>query len=361
MGVELKLNCSVGNDITMDQLKEEYKATFVAIGAHKGIQLRIDGEDAPNVYTGTGFLHKMNVGEKVEVGSKVVVIGGGDTAIDAARMSRRLGAEATILYRRTRAEMPAIEEEIVAAEEEGIKIEFLAAPMEIHKENGNATGMKCQRMELGEPDSSGRRRPVPIEGDTFDVDFTCLVAAVSQAPNFEGFDTLIEGKDWIKVDEKFMTRVDGVYSGGDNTNLGLVIDAIAHGRVAASAIHEMVSGDGMPAAFSDTGMVRFDQVKPAHYDPKESAPLKELSVEERLKGLTTEVALTMDDAEAIEEAMRCFSCGSCFECGTCWSFCQDNAIIKPLSPGEKYGCKVSFCTGCKKCAENCPCGVIVMK
>ena len=158
--------------------------------------------------------------------------------------------------------MPAIDEEIDATEEEGIEIHYLAAPVEIYKENGKASGMKCQRMELGEPDASGRRRPVPIEGDTFDLDFSCLIAAVSQAPDFEGFESLIEGKDWIKIDEKFETKVEGVYAGGDNTNLGLVIHAIAHGRAAAEAIHEKIAGEAATAVDSEMKVIRFENMEP---------------------------------------------------------------------------------------------------
>jgi len=231
MGVELKTNTIIGKDIPYEDLQKEYKAIFVALGAHKGLKLRVDGEDAPNVYTGTDFLNKANSGKELDVGDSVVVIGGGDTAIDAARIARRLGANSTILYRRTKAEMPAIDEEIEGALEEDVRIDFLAAPIEIYTENGKAVGMKCQRMELGEPDDSGRRRPVPIEGDTYDLKFTTLIAAISQEPDFTGFESLIEGKDWIKVDDKFKTKLDNTYSGGDNTNLGLVIDAIAHGRI----------------------------------------------------------------------------------------------------------------------------------
>ncbi len=164
MGVEIKCNTVIGKDIALDQLKNDYQAVFVGIGAHKGLKLRVPGEDAPNVYTGTEFLNRANSGDKVEVGGKVLVVGGGDTAIDAARISKRLGADVTIVYRRTRNEMPAIAPEIEGALEEGVKIEFLAAPVEIVLENGRATGMKCIRMELGEPDASGRRRPVPKAG-----------------------------------------------------------------------------------------------------------------------------------------------------------------------------------------------------
>ena len=360
LGVELKLNTAVGHDISLDDLRKEYKAIFVAMGAHKGIQMRIQGEEAENVFTGTGFLHKVNTGEKVEVGEKVVVIGGGDTAVDAARMCRRMGADVTILYRRTKTEMPAIDEEIDAAETELVKIEFLAAPIDIYQTNGKATGMKCQRMELGEPDSSGRRRPVPIDGDTFDLDFTCLIAAVSQAPNFEGFESLIEGKDWIKVDDHFKTKEDDIYSGGDNINLGLVIDAIAHGRMAALAIHEMVTGEPMPTAGPEGEALKTDKMILSYYKERARHQHKEMPVDERLKNMVAEIVSTYSEQEAVDEARRCMSCGMCFDCGTCWSFCQDNAIKKPLINGAPYKVKLEFCTGCRKCEENCPCGYIEM-
>ncbi len=361
LGVELRLNTAVGTEISLDDLRKEYKAIFVALGAHQGIELRIEGEDAPNVFTGTDFLHRVNSGEKVDVGDKVLVIGGGDTAIDAARVSRRLGAEVAIVYRRTRKEMPAIDEEIEGADLEDVKIDYLAAPMEIYTENGKAVGMKCQRMELGEPDSSGRRRPVPVEGDTFDMDFTCLIAAVSQAPDFEGFGELIEGKDWIKIDEKGKTKLDGVYSGGDNVNLGLAIDAIGHGNAAAVAIDEMIAGaQDAPADSPKVGVVLAERMQLAYYKESQRVARTELPVEERLKDMAAEIASTYTADEAVTEAKRCMSCGKCFDCGTCWSFCQDNAIVKPLKKGEPYKIKLDFCTGCKKCSEVCPCGYIEM-
>ncbi|MBU0985122.1 MAG: FAD-dependent oxidoreductase [candidate division Zixibacteria bacterium] len=343
-----------------EDLKKNYKATFVALGAHQGRLLRVEGEDAPNVWTGTDFLHKVNAGESVDVGDKVVVIGGGDTAIDAARVARRLGAEATILYRRTRTEMPAIDEEIVGAEEEGVKIDLLAAPIEIYKKNGKATGMKCQRMELGEPDDSGRRRPVPIEGDTFDVEFTTLIAAISQAPDFTGFDEFIEGRDWIKVDEKQKTKIDGSFSGGDNVNLGLVIDAIFHGRQAASAIHEMISGEPQEFQQPQMGIIKFDKMQLSFYEGIEPVKVTEMAPDARLKDMQAEIAATISQEDALKESKRCMSCGMCFDCGTCWSYCQDNAIVKPFDKGGTYKFKLEFCNGCKKCAENCPCGYIEM-
>jgi NADPH-dependent glutamate synthase beta subunit-like oxidoreductase len=360
MGVELKLNTSVGKDIPMDDLRKQYKAVFVGLGAHQGLRLGVEGEDAANVFTGTDFLHRVNAGERAELGDKVVVIGGGDTAIDAARVARRLGSEATILYRRTRNEMPAIEEEIVGAEQEAVKIEFLAAPTEIYRNNGKAVGMKCQRMELGEPDESGRRRPVPIDGDTFDLEFTTLIAAISQAPDFAGFDDLHEGRDWIKVDDHGRTKVEGTFSGGDNINLGLVVDAIHHGYLAALAIHEMITGEVATSPQGEMVVVKHDKMKLSHYEESQRVNAPELPVENRLQDLDAEIVSTLSADDAIHEAKRCMSCGYCFDCGNCWSYCQDNAVIKPVVKGQPYRFKMEFCNGCKKCAENCPCGYIEM-
>ena len=366
MGVQIKTNTMIGKEISFDQLKSDYNATFIGIGAHRGYNLRVEGEDASNVMTGVDLLHRANAGETVDLGDKVVVIGGGDTAIDAARIARRLGCEATILYRRTRTEMPAIEEEIVGAEEENVKIEFLAAPIEIYQNDGKATGMKCQRMELGEPDDSGRRRPVPIEGDTFDVEFSTLITAISQQPNFEGFEEFIEGRDWIKVDDKFKTKIENAYSGGDNVNLGLVIDAIYHGRRAAEAIHEMFSGDAMPPPGPKGEIVRIDKMAHTFYEEAKPNRVEYLSPDERLKVIDIEIAPTYTQDQALAESGRCMSCGKCFDCGTCWALCQDSAITKPLEKGgfvvgrSEYKFKHDVCTGCKKCAEQCPCGFIEM-
>jgi NADPH-dependent glutamate synthase beta subunit-like oxidoreductase len=358
MGVELKLDTMIGKDISLEDLRKEYKSIFVGLGAHKGLKLRVDGEDADNVLTGTDFLHRVNVGEKVEIGDKVVVIGGGDTAIDAARVSKRMGAEVTILYRRTREEMPAYDEEIEGALEEGITIEFLAAPSSISGDNGHATGMVCQRMELGEPDASGRRRPVPIDGDTFDLQFSTLIPAISQEPDFTGFEELIEGRDWIKTDDKRMTKLESVFSGGDNVNLDIAITAIAHGREAAESIHGMVTGE-YPES-NTKPLITADKMYMAYYEKVDRLATHSIGVEERMKSLDAEIMQTWSMDEATAEAKRCMSCGECFDCGNCWSFCQDNAVVKPLVKGEPYKFKMDFCNGCKKCAENCPCGYIEM-
>ncbi|MGC8595754.1 MAG: NAD(P)-binding protein [Candidatus Kryptoniota bacterium] len=360
LGVEIKCNQRVGKDLPYDRLQSEYDAVFVAIGAHKGKLLGIPNEDAVNIFTGTSFLNEVNSGRSVEIGNKVVVIGGGDTAIDAARVSRRLGADVTILYRRTRNEMPAIPEEVNGAEEEGVKIRFLSAPVEFEKEGNFIKRIKCQEMSLGEPDQSGRRRPVPIPDSYFYVDATAVIAAVSQEPDFSGLDFLRESSNWIKVDEDRSTRVNKTYAGGDALNLGLVTIAIYDGRKAAESIHSKLQNIAVQPV-QKPPVITHDKIILSYYQSAvRNEPLKK-SPEERLKGLNVEITSTLTAEQAIAEAKRCMSCGSCFDCGTCWSYCSDQAIVKPVVKHGKYEFKLEFCIGCKKCAENCPCGYIDMK
>jgi dissimilatory sulfite reductase flavoprotein subunit len=361
LGAEIKYNMAIGRDIAYEDIQSQHQAIFVGIGAHKGKNLRVEGEEeASNVLTGTDFLNRANSGEKVELGKKVIVIGGGDTAIDAARVSMRLGAEATILYRRTIAEMPAIDQEIEEAQEEGVKIEFLAAPISFITENGKATGMKCIRMELGEPDDSGRRRPVQIEGSEFVVEADTVIAAISQEPDFEGLEDLKAGpRDWVKAEENGSTAMDNTYAGGDVLDLSLVVNAIFQGRTAAITIHENLRG--LPHQPEEKlPEITHDKMRVDLYDGKDKAKQEQLPLENRFSDLKTEVNQGLTREQMIEEAKRCMSCGQCYDCGNCWTYCQDQAVVKPPVKGDLYKFKMDFCQGCKKCAEECPCGFIEM-
>ncbi len=360
LGVELKCDTRIGKDISLDDLRDQYQAVFVSIGAEKGLKLRVDGEEAENVLSGVEFLNRIHHGETIDVGDDVVVVGGGDTAIDAARICKRLGAKVTILYRRTVTEMPAIDEEIEETQEEGVNLEYLAAPVGFNTEGNRITSMKCIRMELGEPDDSGRRRPVPIEGSEFEIPASTVIPAISQAPDFTGLESLIEGRDWIKIDEDGQsTKVEGVYAGGDAVSLALVTTAIGQGRRAAEAIDRKIRGEEKPDVEA-MPVVRTDRLRLDHHEKCDPAPFAKLSPEERLKGLETEVSIPLSQEQAIKEAQRCMSCGFCFDCEKCWLFCQDQAIIKPMEKGVIYSFKMENCTGCKKCAEECPCGFIDM-
>jgi NADPH-dependent glutamate synthase beta subunit-like oxidoreductase/Pyruvate/2-oxoacid:ferredoxin oxidoreductase delta subunit len=356
LGVELKCDCMVGRELTLGELRQQYQAVFVGIGAQKGIKLRVPGEDAPNVFSGTEFLNLANRGQRVEVGKKVIVIGGGDTAIDAARVSQRLGAEVTLLYRRTRAEMPAVASEIEGALEEGVRIEFLAAPVEILKADGRAVALRAIRMQLGEPDSSGRPRPVPQPGSEFELETSAVIAAISQEPDFHGFDELHSGKDWIKTGDSGATSVDGVFAGGDDTTLGLVTIAIAQGRFAAEAIDARFRGVPLQkVAFPPP--ISKDKIKLDCYKAAPRNDRKHVPVAERKPD--TEIELGLSEAEVLDEAKRCMSCGMCMDCETCWMYCSSNCFVK-LPKGEHYKVKLELCNGCKKCADACPCGYIEM-
>ncbi|MCK5650466.1 MAG: FAD-dependent oxidoreductase, partial [Gemmatimonadetes bacterium] len=351
-----------GQDVTLDELKNDYDAVYVALGAQQGISLGVEGEDAPNVFSGVDFLSRFHHGEQLDLGTDVVaiVVGGGDTAIDAARICKRLGANATVLYRRTLEEMPAIKEEVEEAIAEGIIIEFLAAPVGFKKgDDGLVTSMTAIRMELGEPDDSGRRRPVPIEGSEYDIPATAIISAVSQAPDFSGFESLIEGRDWVKVDDEGATKVEGVWAGGDVTDLALVTDAVGHGRRAAEAMVKKFTGIGMkPDART---VIKTDQMNMQYYRdlPKERNEPPALDLDKRMD-LDTEVNLGLSQEQTVAEAERCMSCGYCFDCENCWLYCSDQAITKPLQKGLLYGWKLENCTGCDKCADICPCGFIEM-
>ncbi len=371
LGVEFRYDTSVGKDISLEQLRDEYAAVFVGIGAHVGKKLGVPGEDGPGVYTGTDFLRRVNMGDRPPVGSKVVVIGGGDTAIDASRVakrlvadsaavSRRMGAEVTILYRRTRVEMPAIEREIEEALEEGIRLEFLAAPAKIIRdENGNVTRMVIQRMELGEPDASGRRRPVPIEGKVDEIDVETVITAVSQAPAGKALG--LEG-NWIDADDWGRTAIDGIWSGGDNVNLGIATTAIGQGRRAAESIHATLRGLEHPVP-AEEEVITHERLLMDWYPPAEPAIRNIAGPEERLADPLAEFDRGITQQQMIDEVARCFSCGSCFGCDNCWMYCTPSCF-KKLSeprPGYYYSVDLSTCDGCKKCAEQCPCGFLVMR
>jgi NADPH-dependent glutamate synthase beta subunit-like oxidoreductase len=363
LGVELKTGVRIGKDITVDELKKEYQAVYLAIGAHMGWELGVPGEDASNVMTGAAYLNLVNKGEYPEIGDKVVVIGGGDTAIDAARVSRRLGADATIVYRRTRNEMPAIEPEIVDTEKEGVEIIYLAAPVEVIKDGDKATALKCQKCVLGEPDASGRRRPELCEGEFFEVPATFVVPAISQGPVFDGdLEKFKNEKGWIDVNEQHQTSVENVYAGGDITvRLGIATQAIGLGRQAAERIDHKLRGRSpeaveMPPVVKEIFGIALNEKRPRN-------ERTHLPAQERIQDFR-EVETGLSLEEAVNEAKRCMSCGLCIDCDNCWMYCQDKAIEKldkSLPLGEHYSVIMEKCIGCKKCYEACLCGYIEMR
>jgi NADPH-dependent glutamate synthase beta subunit-like oxidoreductase len=257
-GVEIRYNTRVGRDISWDDLGKEFEATFLAVGAHLGRPLGIPGEDLPGAMDAIEFLRKVALHQKVDIGDDVLVLGGGNSAMDAARTAVRLGAKnVQVVYRRTKNEMPANPWEIEEAEEEGVHFHYLAAPMECKGADGEVSGLVCQQMELGEPDESGRRKPVPTDMAPFVLTATSILAAVGQKPDFEPF----KGDESIKLNKygymecdpyTLMTSKPGVFIGGDAVSGGgTVIEAINAGKVAAKYIDKFLRGEPVAEDIED--------------------------------------------------------------------------------------------------------------
>jgi NADPH-dependent glutamate synthase beta subunit-like oxidoreductase/Pyruvate/2-oxoacid:ferredoxin oxidoreductase delta subunit len=361
LGVELQLETSVGRDISLEELKQRHAALYLGIGAQAGRGLGIPGEDGSGVWTGTEFLSLVNCGEPVELGPSVAVIGGGNTAIDAARAARRAGAEVTILYRRSRTEMPAIEHEVEDAIEEGVELVLLASPVRLERQDGELRTLVVQRMELGEPDESGRRRPVPIPGSEFEIPVSAMIAAVSQAPDIRGFEDLDQDGGWFLTGNGGAID-DGIFAGGDALGLGIAGMAIVQGRHAAEALHARLRGLEPQAVTPDVDsqLVGPDEIIMEFHDKRPPVHAERLTPEERLAQPLAEVSGTITEEQFLEETSRCFSCGSCFGCEQCEMFCTSGCFTKleEVGPGVYFTLTLEQCQECGKCAEVCPCGFL---
>ncbi|MDD5344768.1 MAG: NADH-ubiquinone oxidoreductase-F iron-sulfur binding region domain-containing protein, partial [Smithella sp.] len=322
LGVEIKLKTRVGKDITFAKLQKDFNYIYLATGAHKSQKMGVDGENMKNVYGGVEFLRDFNAnegkwlkGEKT-LGKKVAVIGGGNSAIDAARIAARLGANVTILYRRLKQDMPAAQEEIKAAEEEGIKIEFLAAPLKIEGTKGKVSSITCQRMKLGDFDNSGRKRPVPVTGSEFTLNVDAVIAAIGQVPDMSFVDKKsgieINKRDCYNVGKGYRSRTDNprYFAGGDAvTGPDTVIAAIGAGHQAADDIDAAIRKANGEPAYEKPALEKIDV--PLIIDEESiEAPqmaMPEMSASKRKKTFE-EVELGFKKADAIKEACRCLRC-----------------------------------------------------
>ena len=358
LGVELECNVKVGVNIPLDQLRNEYDAVFLGIGAQKGLSINIPGKDAENVFTGVEFLRQVNTGKWVELGNDVVVIGGGNTAMDCARVAKRLGANVSIVYRRTRMEMPAITAEIDEAMEERIMFRYHTNPVKLILDEGRVVGLLCVQMELREPDASGRARPVPISGSEAFIPAETVIMATGQAVDYDGIEIQTADKQWIYTNEYLMTNMEGVFAGGDAVvGLETVSLAIGQGMRAASAIEDYIEGN-KESELSQPPVVYSRELNTYYYQPVKRYEKEARSIHMRLKGFK-EVYPAFDQDDIISEADRCFSCGLCYDCGNCYMYCPDNAVQKSKTTGF-YEFDYDFCKGCGLCAKECPCHYIQM-
>ena len=333
LGVDIQLGVSIGKDRPVGGLFDEgFKAIFLAAGAPKSVQLNIENEDAEGVLPGIDYLNLLNYKQPVKTGKVVVVVGGGDVAIDASREAIRQGAsEVKMLYRRSRAEMPAAKSEIQDAEEEGVKIELLVNPIAVLTEDGKVSGVRCIKMELGAPDQSGRRRPVPVSGSEFDIPCDMVIPAIGQRVSskfLEGTEG-IEMTPWGTVTADpvtFHTSFPGIFAGGDLfTGPSNAVEAVAAGQQAAISIEKYLQEEelteqrpGRPTGTNWKGIPK-DIVR----QPR--AKMAVLPVAQRINNYN-EVELGFTEEQARAETARCVDCGSCCECMLCVKECKAGAI-----------------------------------
>ena len=413
LGIALNCNTKVGKDIPFEEVRRDYDVLYIACGSHKGANMDVPGEESANVFTAASFLNRVNTGAKVDIGNRVVVIGGGDSAVDAARVSLRLQAlnreeeelaavqevdegeleeavkagvavqdtisdktmidaarvtkrvskysEVVIVYRRTRAEMPAIAEDVDAAEAEGIRIEYLAAPVSFITEGGRATAIECIRMELGEADSSGRRRPIPIKGSEFTLPVDTVMVGIGQKPDLTGgMVELANEWGWVDANSIQATKEAGIFAGGDVLGLGISAQATGQGRVAARAIEAYLQRNEYKRPYMGTPL-KHAELRLDYYEPAPRNEEDEIDVVEATTGFS-EIRSTLSNDQALAEAGRCMSCGLCNICDQCRVYCPQDAISrsKKRPKGRTMFTDYTRCTGCHVCFEACPTGYIQM-
>ncbi len=350
MGIDLRLNTALGRDVTLEELRKEYGAVFLGLGAHRSRRPGVPGEDLAGVVQAIDLLRAVNLAleggveeatlpghlqrQGIPLPRRASVVGGGNTAVDAARTLLRLGVEEVrILYRRSRSEMPALPEEVTAAEEEGISLEVLATPVRILGQDGRVQAVEAVRIELGEPDESGRRRPVPIPGSEFLLETDMVVLAIGQQADLAGLPEALREDGHLKVDpETGQTPLEGVFAGGDIVRVASVIEAIGAGKRAAESILRYLRGEALPAPVWDgrplarwsaedlEGRVRRTRQQPPTLQPQG-----------RRAGFA-EVERAFTAEQAVAEASRCLACGVCSECMECVAVCKPQAIVHTARP-----------------------------
>ncbi|HSN47082.1 MAG TPA: NAD(P)-binding protein [Casimicrobiaceae bacterium] len=420
MGVESRVNVKVGVDVSLADLKRDFDAVYLGIGAQRGSGLDVPGNDAPNVVDGLSFLHDYNEGTSEAAGRRIVVIGGGDTAMDCASVARRLGArnadgslrkgtrdgraeaEVVIAYRRTIAEMPALKHEIAAVLQEGVRIEPLVVPIEVVKDGtGRATALRVQDVEWV------NKKMVKKEGTVHDIPCDLVVTAIGQVVDWTGMDGLSNDRGLARVDKNLVTEP-GVFVGGDAIKPHLLTTAIGHGRIAAEGIDRYIAGleldrrpkvdvnsfslakkmqeagtrfetvaepirgtDGSKAAIhnfddrSDRYVIQAEELFLGHFSPVARAERAEREIDaHNVLGNIDERLMALSESETLAEAKRCMSCGMCFECDNCIVYCPQGAVTKVPKKEATLGRYVTTdydkCIGCHICKDVCPTGYIQM-
>jgi len=363
LGAKFQLNTRIGKKYSLDDLKTKgYKAILLALGAHKAKKLNLPGQDAEGVMDSLTFLKKVALHQKLPAASRAVVLGGNDRALDAARTTLRLGAkEVTILFSRSRKEMPAEELEISEAEKEGVVFQFLSVPSKITLSRGKATGVCFKTAVLSEPTSLGRTRLLSTEGPEKNLKADLVITSPNYVPDLSVFGNTVLQTAWdtIHVDPLTLaTPIEGLFAGGDAvTGPKNFIEGLAAGRKAALSIHRYLSGEDMRRNREVEGQslelisVSIDKVEALPRVEEPALPLGERTLNFK------EVNLLPSEEAIVAEAQRCLHCGACYQCDTCMIQCPEGAISKTETG---YVIQYDQCTGCRVCVQECPTSAIDM-
>ena len=362
LDIELVLGADVSDDRSLASLRQSHAVVFLGLGAQAARGLDIPGESGPGVLSGIDYLRLRKESGASPCGKRVVVIGGGNTAIDAARSARREGAAVTLLYRRSEAEMPAAAHEVDDARAEGVKFSFLVAPTRIVRANSRVHYVETQSMRLGEPDDAGRRRPIPVPGQMQQFPADTVIVAVSQSPGWHGCGEVFSEGNWLQAQDDGRLA-DGLWAGGDDRGPGIASGAIAQGRHAAESVHAELRG--LPRPPQAPVMPRIDAgvVKTDYYAERQRATTARRSPEEWLSDPDAEISRTLTREQAADEAARCMSCGLCFDCRQCFMYCNAAGFSRfdTTRPGHYFDLALEACEGCGKCIEVCPCGYLEVR
>lgn len=421
MGVKLLSNIRIGRDITLSHIRNQFDAVYVAIGAWKSSMLRVQGSDLKGVYGGIEFLNKFAVNEPIKVGERIAVIGGGNTAMDACRTAIRLGAkEVYAIYRRTKDDMPAVDVEIEEAEEEGVTFKFLRNPMEVIGEDGRVSGIRLQKMAIGESDGSGRTSVVAVDGEEEILEVDSVIVSIGQKLEPAGFEDILVNT-WGNIDAEettYRTNLEGVFAGGDCTNKGasIAIEAIAEGKNAARVIDSYL--DGEIIEYREPFIVKQTDLTPESFAHIEKAGKVHMGHEspELRKTNFDEIVFGYSGSDSKCEAMRCLECGcgdvhecdlikqsedycveperieyeqptfdkdfshpfimkdqnKCILCGMCVRICEevmDNTALGLVGRGFETSVQPAFgevlrdtdCVSCGQCIGVCPTGALQEK
>ena len=362
LGIDIQTNVAIGSKQSLDDLlRQGYKAIFIATGAHKSMKLGLSGEEKDGVVDALSFLREVNLGNRVSIGDKVTVIGENNVAVTAARVSIRLGAKyVSIICRQSKIDVPNRDEEVKAAEEEGVHIVYLAAPSNILGE-GRVAGLECIRMRLGEADKGRGARLTPIKGSEFVIDVDTVITAVGRTPDLTliNHELKTSPQGTLIVDASTLaTNKPGIFAGGDVTGgRATVAWAIGAGKRASVSIERYIRGERLEVFREKTPIASFKDLNLAYFQSSPGAQISRLPVADRIKGFA-EVEGGFTESVAIEETERCFSCGVCNGCDNCWLVCPDVAISR--KNGE-YQVNYDYCKGCGLCEEECPRGAITME